>query len=366
MLFSWSIVAFIGAIAVPVAQPDPPVDYSGLHQLARVVAIMEQDREPTEEDWRRLFQTAGYAALTRSEFPESFFREQFNLVFMPSRQRELAEALDSLDGWRQDYLRHTVRVRDRWDEVMAYPEDPRLRALIPEARRRALQYLPAGAATMGTPPVAFVIFGPDARGYVPVVMDILAAMDQPDLVLFLGHEFHHHYRSALLAYDRAAVDPGDEAILWVFDQLQAEGTANQVNRRQAFQDRDAFARQQPGFYQDYLNSPAVIHTMDELLARMEARPGKRTELGHALRQAIPSSGHPTGFFMANLIADQLGMDRLIEEVGNPFAFLRRYHAAALRAAEEPARSDRPEAPPLSATGLRFVQRLEQTYMDPGK
>ncbi len=362
-LIALSASAALAQEPKPAPTKDPAIDYSGLVEFARVVAILEQDREPTEADWQRLFRTPGYAALTYSEFPESFFTEFFGLVFMPSRQAELEERLASLADWRARYLRHFVSVRERWDEVMAYPDDPRPRAMIPEARRLALEYLPARVRDHGTPPVAFVVFGPDARGYVPVVMDALQSLDNPDLVMFLGHEFHHYYRYAILDYDRSVITPEDEHIMWVFDQLHAEGTANQVNRRPQFQHEAEFARRHGAFYEQYLSSPDVIREMDRLLTMMDAHPDQWVELGLAMRRAIPSSGHPTGFFMANLIAQELGMDELVEKVGNPFAFLRQYHAAALNAAGARGVGDGAvDAPILSDASLRVIERLERRYV----
>ncbi len=43
---------------------------------------------------------------------------------------------------------------------------------------------------------------------------------------------------------------------------------------------------------------------------------------------MPLSGHPTGFIMANLILEQLGLEALRREVGNPFAFIRHFNRAA--------------------------------------
>lgn len=355
VLIPWLIA--IGTTTGSPAQ-EPSVDFSGIREFVHVVSILERDQVPSAQDWAHLFRTPGYAALTRSEFPESFFTDQFELVFMPSKSAELAEALASAQGWRERYLRHFVHVRDRWDEVLAYIDDPRPGRMMPEARRRALDYLPA-AVPDHIPPVAFVIFGPDARGYVPVVVDVLNAIDRHHaLLLLLGHEFHHYYRYAILRYNRDAVTPEDEHVLWVFDQLQAEGMANQVNRREAFQDREDFARRFPAFHEAYLASGDVIRQMDHLLARMETAPERWTELGLELRRSIPQSGHPTGFFMTNLVSERLGMDRLIEEVGNPFAFLRLYHAAARQ------RPD-PEAPPFSDPALRVIHRLERRYVGSG-
>ncbi len=354
-LFSWSLILVTGMVN---PEEEPRIDFSGVQEFARIVEILEGDEEPSPEAWALMFRTPGYAALTRSEFREAFFMDRFRLVFMPSRAADLQEALESAQGWVGAYLRHFVQVRERWDEVMAYVGDPRPQRMLLEARRRALEYLPPTVPSH-IPPVAFVVFGPDARGYVPVVMDILKVLDQEDdaLVLLLAHEFHHYYRNTVLAYDRQSIEPDDEHVLWVMDQLQAEGMANQVDLGEPFKDPHEFARVRPDFFREYQASADVIRRMDELLALMDADEAGWVELGLSLRRSIPSSGHPTGFFMANLAARELGMDRLVRKVGDPFAFLGLYHEAALL-------RQTPEAPPFSEAALRVIRGLEGKYVPP--
>jgi hypothetical protein len=354
-------------LALPVAGQEPDIDYSGLHELAGIVALLERDVEPGDGAWRRLFDTSGYAALTRSEFAEAFFSDHLRLVFLPSLRTELDEALATVTGWRGAYLRHFVQVRERLEEVLGWAADPRPGRMIPRAQHLALQFLPRSAG-YEFPPVAFVVFGPDARGYVPVVLDVLTAIDRhDDLLLLLAHEFHHYHRNALLRYDNVAVVPDDEDIMWILNQLQAEGMANQVNLGPAFLDREAFGRGRPEFLAQYLESPAMIRRIDTVLTTLEGRLEGRAELGLALRQELPSAGHPTGFFMANLVARELGMDALVAEVGNPFAFLRLYHAAALaRAARGGAGDVDGGAPPLSSASLRFIGTLEDRYLKPAR
>ena len=87
---------------------------------------------------------------------------------------------------------------------------------------------------------------------------------------------------------------------------------------------------------------------------MYDHPERRRELGRKLRDLVPLSGHPTGFYMSNLIIDQLGKDALIKEIGNPFTFFRLYNQGADKKGNE--------APTFSEKAIRFIQSLEEKYV----
>ena len=57
--------------------------------------------------------------------------------------------------------------------------------------------------------------------------------------------------------------------------------------------------------------------------------------------------------MASLTVNVLGITRVVEEVGNPFAFCRSYDEAARRSGDD--------VPGLSAKALRFLELLEAKY-----
>ena len=95
-----------------------------------------------------------------------------------------------------------------------------------------------------------------------------------------------------------------------------------------------------------------IVELDSLIQAMsEAQSGERNGLADEIAELVPMSGHPTGFFMARLIRTNLGDARLLDEIGNPFAFCRTYHEAAQRS--------KPEAPMFSELGLAYLAGLEE-------
>ena len=79
------------------------VDLSGVERFLEITAILEQDQEPTAEQWDRLFATPGYAVLLKREFSREFFVQRFSLAFKPSKKADLEAQMK-----RRSRLRRTV------------------------------------------------------------------------------------------------------------------------------------------------------------------------------------------------------------------------------------------------------------------
>ncbi len=322
------------------------IDFSGVEKFLELTALLEKDQEPSKEQWEALFATPGYRILIKNEFRPDFFMMRFRLAFMPSKKAELAAQMKKDTGWRGQFLPHYLRAGKEREALRAEINRLKGMSFIKTAVERAKAFLPP-FAVQSYPPVSFVVFAPDARGYNPVVLDILYTMDEKDsLIDFVAHEFHHYYKDWL-----TGLNPD---VLWVIDQIHAEGIADQVNRGAWFHDQERFAvesqkERNKQFLELYEKSPEVIREMDRLFGLMNDREGDLALLGAELRSIIPQSGHPTGFYMANIILKNLGKEALVEDIGNPFAFLRRYSRAAAK--DE-------DAPTFSAKALAYLSQLE--------
>lgn len=324
------------------------VDLSGVERYLEITALLERNLEPTPAQWDSLFATPGYAVLTASEFTRQDFERRFRLAFMPSRQAELEARLKTETGFNAQFLPHYVKARTMRGEIERRLTDFRTAAFADEALARARRFLPSSLPD-GQPKVAFVVFAPDARGYNPVVIDILLANDREEFLDIVAHEFHHWYRTRL-----APDFSRDADILWVIQQLQLEGIADLINVPAWIGQRaDTWSPPNRQFVEYYRKSPEIIATLDALLSRMPDEPKQRRALGQQLRRALPRSGHPTGYFMAETIVAALGRDALIGTIPNPFAFFPLY--------DEAARKKGGDTPRFSKKALDFVASLEARY-----
>jgi hypothetical protein len=330
--------------------PPPAADFSGVKKFLELTAILEQDKEPNQEQWDALFATPGYDVLTKSEFQRDFFVEQFRLAFMPSRADALKEQMKKDTGFRAQFLPHYLRAKAMRPEIERWTAVQRPAELYDEALAKARALLPEGAVA-GWPAAAFVIFAPDARGYDPVVLDALYCMDKGGrLADLVGHEFHHYYRNRLVDLSQ------DQSTLSVINQIHAEGIADLIDKAVWIgKPESALAPNERDFVKLYRQSPSVIRTMDELFSRMNEMKTGRGKLGFELRRAVPQSGHPTGLYMAILILEEFGKPALVRAADDPFAFFRLYQeAAAKRGGDTPHFSDKALA--FLGKLARFLER----------
>ena len=332
------------------------IDFSGVEKFLTLTATLEKDQEPAQAEWDALFETPGYAVLIQSEFRKDFFVERFKLAFMPSKKPALKKKLAEEKGFWAQFLPHYVRAKEMRSEIEVQIQKLKTMSFVQKAVKEAMSFLPDFKLNE-YPPLSFVIFGPDARGYAPVVIDVLYSMEKQDfLIPFIAHEFHHYYRNKLFVYSQ------EQDILWVIDQMQAEGIADQINVGNWFHNQQLYpenaAKKRNQTYLDwYAKSPEIIRFMDDLFIQMADHPEKRGQLGSKLRQLIPLSGHPTGFFMANMVIAELGKDRLRKSTGNPFVFFNLYSEAARK------KGAGTDFPTLSEKSLKFIKYLENKYLE---
>ena len=352
---------YIEKIAATSPSGSISLDVSGVRQFWTIVDLLVKDTEPEPAVWDSLFTTPGYLALTASEFTPSFFQENFRLAYKPSRRHALVRELE--DGRAARYLRHYRQVLERRAQLVAFTAELPDSDKLGEPSRRAAEWLPP-PLPHDLVPVALVVFDMDGRGYDPIVLDVLAAKDM-DLAAFLAHESHHWYRNRSTPIDWERVAPEDEAVLWTLYQVQGEGIADMIDKRPWLEGEVPVPAPRQGYAQRYRDAlagtPRKLKQIDSLLALLAALPAGethtlaafRTAIGDQLSEAVPMSGHPTGYFMASVILEELGQERLRANVGNPLAFFRTY--------DEAARKTR-GLPMLSDGALRTLADLEERYI----
>jgi hypothetical protein len=338
------------------------LDVSGVRQFWTIVDLLVEDTEPDPAAWDSLFATPGYRALTASEFTPSFFQENFRLAYMPSRRHALVQELE--DGRAARYLRHYRRVLEQRAQLEAFTAELPGSGEFRETGRLAAEWLPPPPPGESVP-VGLVVFDMDGRGYDPIILDVLAAKDM-DLEAFLAHEAHHWYRNRRTSIDWKRVAPEDEAVLWTLYQIQGEGIADMIDKRPWLEGDVPVPAPRQGYAQRYRDAlagtPGTLKQIDSFLALLAEPPAGETRtltafraaIGDQLSEAVPMSGHPTGYFMASVILVELGRERLRANVGNPLAFFRTYDEAARNTSD---------LPRLSDGALRTLAELEELYAE---
>lgn len=300
-------------------------DFSGMHKFWEIVDILKTNKEPANSEWNELFNTPGYKVLTSGEFTRQFFIENFKLVFMPSKQNELNEALKN--GKNLNHLTHFIKVRDNRKIISDQQSKLMANNFSQTAVKRTLEFLPQSNVDQ-LPPVSFVIFENNGRGSSPIVVDLCASLEW-DFMSFLSHEFHHWYRNRQVQINYNKVSEDDEILINALAKIEAEGIADMVDKRDWFtkssKSISIYAKQ---FINDVGNSPYVINKMDEYLSGLNSNLKNIKVIGRNILEVLPQQGHTTGYFMASLILEKEGKNEIVKCVGNPFKFIHLYNSAA--------------------------------------
>ncbi len=350
-------------------------NFEGVEAFWQVVAVLESDTEPTQIQWETFFEAPGYTRLT-GEFGREYFQNALRAVFLPSRSTLADEMVKDyaerggflgwytplvLDGFR-DASADREWQQNRIEELKTYP-------YLEGAAEYALEYLPEETASE-YPAVNFVVFS-DSRGYTPLIMGItgndtpppeqLACLDRQGhdrhfpFLLLMAHESFHTYRGTLAVIELPEEDHPDYPILWTLDQMTNEGIGDLVNRKPLYYGDGCLAASERGqrLHEEQLAQPATIRVLDQILSELADDPDLTPMLGRQLQSFVPQSGHPTGFYMANLIEEELGTDEIRKVVRNPFRFLALYNRAAEQNSDAPILSDR---------AMTFLESLERRYV----
>jgi hypothetical protein len=357
---------------------NPAFSFGGIEAFWSIVAVLESDTEPTPSQWTGFFEAPGYKRLTDSEFGRDYFKNALRAVFMPSRSNLEDEMLSEyeerggflawytplvLDGFRRASHDREWQAQ-RVQELKTYP-------YLERAAQFALEYLPEESVD-DYPAVDFIVFN-DSRGYTPLIIGLTGNDDPPPsqleclereghdrhfpFVLHMAHESFHTYRGRTQEIEFPARDHQDYPVLWILDQMENEGIGDLIHRKRLYYPDGCLAvtEQAARLHKEQLAQPATIRIIDKILSELADDPALTVMLGRQLQSFIPQSGHPTGFYMANIIEDELGAEAITNVVCNPFKFIELYNRAARKNGN---------APVFSTRAVAYIRSLERRYTKP--
>ncbi len=372
----WVLVGLMVSTVVAASEnANPGFNLEGVEAFWEIVGILEADREPTEAQWNTFFAAPGYKALTEREFGRAYFQKTLRAVFMPSQsglEEQVRDEYKQQGGflaWYTPLVLEGFHEADRDREWMA----SRLKELqsypyLKKAAEVALQYLPE-EETDSYPEVDFIVFN-DSRGYSPLIIGLTGkdALEPSELlclkgqghdhhwpfVLHMAHESFHLYRDRQQEIELPEEDHPDYPVLWTLDQIENEGIGDLINRKVLYYGGGCLADTERAskLKKEQKEQPATLRIMDAFLSEMAEDLNLVGEFGKQLRRFIPQSGHPTGFFMANLIDEELGTEALVEVARNPFEFFVLYNKAARKNGT---------APVFSSKAMTLIRSLAQKY-----
>lgn len=356
-----TVFALIVLAGTPARADDlqPVFDLAAIDAFWPVAEILQQDLDPPVELWDALFETAAHRVLVEEGMTPLYFERMLNLVYRPSARRQREAALT--DPQSSAAIDHFVQAWERRASVDRAARDLARRGVSDELLANLRAVLPAELPA-GRPTVALVVWANAGRGGDPILVDPLsiASWDVPG---YIAHEMHHWYRDRMLDYTRSAVEAADRPIITWLEALQAEGVADQIDKHAWIEGTVRVDPARASYLERYRH--ALEHVNDSVLgldaglsAWLAAKSdSERQTAGLDLAEVVPIGGHALGYFMTRTILAASGPQRLVEIVGNPFAFARAYDAAARTGGR---------AQPLSDEAMAALDALEKKYVAAGR
>lgn len=325
-------------------------EFSGIEQFWNIVNSLESNREPSNSDWEKLFNTPGYKILTNGEFTKEFFKNSFRLVFMPKEKSNLDKALHERKN--MTHLNHYIKIKENKELIREQQKKLQRNREHRSALKKTLEFLPQRRVS-NEAPVSFVIFENNGRGSSPIVVDLAATLEW-DFESFLAHEYHHWYRNRQLQIDLRKVSPQETNLINALSLIEAEGIADMVDKKDWYtKPSSSISSYARIFIQDVKRTPSIIFYIDQAFTELYKNPDKIAIVGSKILNVLPQRGHTTGYFMARLILKEYGTAKLTRCVGNPFEFMLLYNNAA--------RKSSGKYPALSDTSVKYLTELNQNY-----
>jgi len=309
------------------------MDMSAMKFVWQIIEKLESDFYPTEKEWDELFSTPGYKAL--GDWNNKNIRENFELVFLPSKKEQLAKALNTNNYWWKRDLKHLISVKTQQTGLKKYQEKLDVEKILRKSLERAEVYLIKGITKRyPPPPVQFVIFSPDARSMGgSIIFDLKFTMDatEDDFINTLAHEAHHHYSNFMSQHFRYPDEKSSyEPIISTLNQLKTEGIADLIDKPfpPVIQKNDTAA------YLIKINAIKAqsdkMKTLDSMLCKMSDDTTGMYKMGSEAFRLFPGNCHYNGQYMAVLIKKHLGTVFLHKAVTDPFLFFRLYKEACVK------------------------------------
>ncbi len=334
---------------------DYQFDFSGIEPFWELMDTLAANQEPSNALWNSLFATPGYKTLTDIEFPISYIKSYMRHGVMPSVQPSYQEWV-SKGYWDTVFPYHMRQVYQHRDEIMEFVgviDDP---AFIENAIDLAKTYWPNQDIPEGFPPISFLFFSMDARGYDPVILDLFYALDKyrkGGLVELIAHEIHHFYRNTVLDFEYPSEDHPDFVVVHTLNQVHLEGMADQIDKVHSLAN-PYYARMNERYHRNLKGTPNDMRRLDSLLAIYPHLPDSaKAKTAEQIANSTPNSGHPMGYSMAYSMLKEKSLDYVLKNVGNPFRFFIRYNDMAIHSELE--------LPVFSNEAIKTIRGFEIKY-----
>lgn len=302
---------------------------------------------PDDADWEKLFASSAYKALLdnihwdKDEF-RSNVRRAFEIVYDPASAEQcdsIVRLLDDMDNIRENlpfFVSTAYSIKNRLDEYTSLMASADVDSLVCVADSMARDLVPGRGENLEAQasPVYFIVWDLECRNLPSgVYLDVNSFFHGglQTAIEGLAHEIHHFYLGPLFE-SVYAKDINDGAAIALAENMR-EGVADIINKKHMpLESLEPYGDNILKIYNDdYFASPKVLAELDSLTCGYLDKTIGEREYRRGAIQCAHFGGHTTGDFMVFLIRDQLGMDAVVESLGDLDRFVVNYNKAAEKA-----------------------------------
>jgi len=323
------------------------VDVTSARQYLNMAQKAGMGQLPDAADWDSLFVSPAYKSLLefvhwdKEEF-KSNVRSAFDIVYNPMRMAErdsivgTLSDLSSLEDELPMFVSTAYAIRNNLDEYSATLNTLNIDSIVQVANARALDLVPQKGVGLHpqSSPIYFIVWDLECRalnGQLFLDVNTFFHDGLEAAIDALAHEMHHFYLMPVFEskYDRDINDGAAYALIC----NMREGVADIINKKQMpLTSLTPYGDEILALYNaDYEASPQTLQQLDAITCSYLDGVLSFEKYFQQAAQCAHFEGHTTGDYMVFLIRDYLGLDAVVESVGDLDAFVDNYNKAAEKA-----------------------------------
>lgn len=297
---------------------------------------LQTNEKVPDEEWESLFDSEGYKnylIYSNSISQKREIRAAIETVFNPANEEKLDSLLNTPLLMDQDYfklslIRNFNDLKKNFVKAQMFLASTDFANLIASGDSLARTYLPKRVqdSLPKLYDVHMILSDPDAKVMEnAIVFDLNMALDRgtDDLIKIIAHEFHHNYR-ILTAQNYA------HPLMIQLNKIHQEGVADLIDKDEPpIQKLSLYPKTIIDIYNtEYENTSQKLKNLDSLTNAFLNQEIDSLTYSSRLENYFGFGGHTNGFYMSLLIAENKGLQVLIESYDDPVEFIRIYNEVA--------------------------------------
>lgn len=314
------------------------VHLEALDAYWKIAAHLKQGDTLSRQEWKQFLDLDGNKQYIQSKgFDERFienYRLAMQIAYMPQNLEKVQRMLErKFDHWLV-YRVHQYKVHEQ--ELKSYAMRLKTPAYLDSVYKNAWNWLPERLHFKKPVDIYFIGIDNDVsvqKGAVVFTAWSAYVQDHLKYGSKVGHEMHHILRGA---FSTAKVNPADEGLLYALNAMLNEGTADMIDKKYLLD----HLQELPDEYQSdcflLSGSAQIIGQIDSCIQVMAESGAEKFNTVEQYQKLLKySNGHNPGYFMTEVITRNGFKEELLENIQNPFYFLRLYDKAAKKDKQHP-------------------------------